>query len=123
MCKCGPWTQGPYLCQALRLLEGFDVKGMGNFSADYVHVVTEALKLAMADRDAYYGDPEFVDVPLSDLLSDAYTEIRRPLIDMQTASHAARPGDVDNMEPLKAEDVFRPGRRRNNDLRGCRPMG
>ena len=109
VCKCGPWTQGPYLCQALRLLEGFDVKGMGNFSADYVHVVTEALKLAMADRDAYYGDPKFVDVPLSDLLSNAYTEIRRPLIDMQTASHTARPGDVDNMEPLKAEGVFRPG--------------
>ena len=107
--KCGPWTQGPYLCQALRLLEGFDLKAMGNCSADYVHVVTEALKLAMADRDAYYGDPEFVDVPLSGLLSDAYTEIRRPLIDMKTASHEARPGDVDNMEPLKADGVFRPG--------------
>jgi gamma-glutamyltranspeptidase/glutathione hydrolase len=107
--KCGTWTQGPYLCQALRLLEGFDLKAMGNTSADYVHAVTEALKLAMADRDAYYGDPEFVDVPLSKLLSDAYTEIRRPLIDMQKASHEARPGDVDNMEPLKASGVFRPG--------------
>ena len=107
--KCGPWTQGPYLCQALRLLEGFDLKAMGNCSADYVHVVTEALKLAMADRDAYYGDPEFVDVPLSKLLSDTYTEIRRPLIDMQKASHEARPGDVDTMEPLKAGGVFRPG--------------
>lgn len=109
VCKCGPWTQGPYLCQALRLLEDYDLKAMGNASADYVHVVTEALKLAMADRDAYYGDPEFVDVPLSGLLSDAYTEIRRPLIDMQKASHEARPGDVHNMEPLKADGVFRPG--------------
>ena len=107
--KCGPWTQGPYLCQALRLLEGFDLKAMGNCSADYVHVVTEALKLAMADRDAYYGDPEFVDVPLPALLSDAYTEIRQPLIDMQKASHEARPGDVDNMKRLKADGVFRPG--------------
>ena len=107
--KCGPWTQGPYLCQALRLLEGFDLKAMGNASADYVHAVTEALKLAMADRDAYYGDPEFVDVPLSGLLSDAYTGIRRPLIDMQKASHEARPGNVDNMEPLKTGGVFRPG--------------
>ena len=107
--KCGPWTQGPYLCQALRLLEGFDLKAMGNCSADYVHAVTEALKLAMADRDAYYGDPEFVDVPLSELLSDPYTEIRRPLIDMQNASHEARPGDVENMQPLKAGGVFRPG--------------
>ena len=109
VCKCGPWTQGPYLCQALRLLEGFDLKAMGNTSADYVHVVTEALKLAMADRDTYYADPEFVDVPLSRLLSDAYTEIRRPLIDMQKASHEARPGDVHNMEPIKADGVFRPG--------------
>ena len=107
--KCGTWTQGPYLCQALRLLEGFDLKAMGNASADYVHAVTESLKLAMADRDAYYGDPEFVDVPLSELLSDAYTEVRRPLIDMQKASLEARPGDVDNMQPLKAGGVFRPG--------------
>jgi gamma-glutamyltranspeptidase/glutathione hydrolase len=107
--KCGPWTQGPYLCQALRLLEGFDLKAMGNCSVDYVHVVTEALKLAMADRDAYYGDPKFVDVPMAALLSDAYTGIRRPLIDMQKASHEARPGDVNNMEPLKADGVFRPG--------------
>lgn len=109
VCKCGPWTQGPYLCQALRLLEGFNLKAMGNFSTDYVHVVTEALKLAMADRDEYYGDPAFVDVPLSTLLSDAYTELRRPLIDMKIASHEARPGDVDTMQPLKADGVFRPG--------------
>ena len=107
--KCGPWTQGPYLCQALRLLEGFDLKGMGHFSADYVHVVTEALKLAMADRDAYYGDPDFVDVPLKELLSDAYTELRRPLIDMNKASQEARPGDPLKMKPLKGVEVFRPG--------------
>ena len=107
--KCGTWTQGPYLCQALRLLEGFDLKGMGHFSADYVHVVTEAIKLAMADRDEHYGDPVFVDVPMQRLLSEAYTEIRRPLIDMQKASLEARPGDPDNMKPLKAGGVFRPG--------------
>lgn len=108
--KCGPWTQGPYLCQALRLLEGFDLKGMGNFSADYVHTVTEAIKLAMADRDEYYGDPTFVDVPLDQLLSDAYTEIRRPLIDMQAANQAARPGDPYTMQPLKqGPNLFRPG--------------
>ena len=82
---------------------------MGHFSADYVHVVTEALKLAMADRDEYYADPEFVDVPIDKLLSDAYTDIRRPLIDMEIASHEARPGDVENMKPLKADGVFRPG--------------
>jgi gamma-glutamyltranspeptidase/glutathione hydrolase len=109
VCKCGPWTQGPYLCQALRLLEGFDLKAMGHLSADYVHVVVEAIKLAMADRDEYYGDPTFVDVPLSALLSDAYTEIRRPLIDPQQASMEARPGDPNAMKALKGPGVFRPG--------------
>ena len=107
--KCGPWTQGPYLCQTLRLLEGFDLKAMGHLSADYVHVVTEALKLAMADRDHFYGDPEFVDVPLEGLLSDGYTEIRRPLIDITKASLEARPGDPDAMQPLVGPGVFTPG--------------
>ena len=107
--KCGPWTQGPYLCQALRLLEGFDLKSMGHLSADYVHVAVEAIKLAMADRDAYYADPGFVDVPLSELLSDVYTEIRRPLIDMEKASLEARPGDPYRMEPLRGTGVFEPG--------------
>lgn len=107
--KCGPWTQGPQLCQALRLLEGFDLQAMEHGSTDYVHVVTEAIKLAMADRDTYYGDPNFVDVPLAALLSDSYTAIRRPLIDMQSASQEARPGDVHNMQPLLADGVFRPG--------------
>lgn len=106
--KCGPWTQGPYLCQALRLLEGFDLKGMGYFSADYVHAVAEAVKLAMADRDEYYGDPNFVEVPLAKLLSDAYTEIRRPLIDMSMASQEARPGDPYSMRPLKGPGTIRP---------------
>ena len=70
----------------------------------------------MADRDAYYGDPEFVDVPMAALLSDAYTEIRQPLIDMQNASHEARPGDVDAMKPLKADGVFRTRSGWNDDL-------
>ncbi|MBN1580454.1 MAG: gamma-glutamyltransferase [Anaerolineae bacterium] len=109
VCKCDTWTQGPYLCQALRLLEGFDLKTMGHLSPDYVHVLTEAIKLAMADRDAYYGDPVFADVPLQALLSDAYTEIRRPLIDMQRASQEARPGDVYNMASLAGPGLFRPG--------------
>jgi gamma-glutamyltranspeptidase/glutathione hydrolase len=107
--KCGPWTQGPFLCQALRLLEGFDLKGMGHLSADYIHVVTEAIKLAMADRDEYYGDPAFVDVPLAALLSDAYNAMRRPLIDLHHASLEARPGDPYARQPLKGVSVFRPG--------------
>ena len=109
VCKCGTWTQGPYLNQALRLLEGFDLKAMGHLSADYIHVVTEALKLAMADRDTYYGDPEFVDVPLDLLLSDAYTAIRRPLIEMGTASLEVRPGDPYTMKPLIEGGLFRTG--------------
>jgi gamma-glutamyltranspeptidase/glutathione hydrolase len=102
--KCGPWTQGPTLCQTLRLLEGFDLRSMGHLSADYIHVLTEALKLSFADRDEYYGDPVFVDVPLGALLSDQYTTIRRPLIDMARASLARRPGDPRQMRPIKGPD-------------------
>jgi gamma-glutamyltranspeptidase/glutathione hydrolase len=78
--KCGPWTQGPWLLQALRLLEGFDLARMGHNSADAIHVTSEAIKLAMADRDVHYGDPRVVEVPLEKLLSKEYAELRRPLI-------------------------------------------
>ena len=107
--KCDTWTQGPYLCQTLRLLEGFDLKKMGHLSADYIHVFTEALKLGLADRDEYYGDPLFEDVPLNALLSDEYTKIRRPLIDMKKASAQIRPGDPINMKPLKGPGKYLPG--------------
>lgn len=107
--KCGTWTQGPFLCQALRLLEGFDIQGMGHLSADYVHVVIEAIKLAMADRDEYYGDPNFVDVPLAALLSDEYTALRQPLINLEQASLAARPGDPYTMQAIKGVGAFQPG--------------
>jgi gamma-glutamyltranspeptidase / glutathione hydrolase len=98
--KCGPWTQGPYLLQSLRLLEGFDLKKMGLGSPDYVHAVAEAMKLALADRDQYYGDPLFTRVPLDALLSRQYASIRRPLLDMRAASLEIRPGDPDHMQPL-----------------------
>lgn len=98
--KCDTWTQGPYLSQSLRLLEGFDLKRMGFLTADYIHVVTEAMKLALADRDEYYGDPLFSAVPLKALLSDEYTKLRRQLIDMNHASRELRPGDPMNMQPL-----------------------
>jgi len=102
--KCGPWTQGPVLCQTLRLLEGFDLKAMGHLSTDYIHVVTEALKLGFADRDEYYGDPLFENVSLKALLSDRYTSVRRPLIDMDNASLQRRPGDPYKMRPAKSQD-------------------
>ncbi len=98
--KCGTWTQGPYLCQTLRLLEDFDLKKMGHLSADYIHVLVEALKLGFADRDYYYGDPLFVDVPMKALLCDRYTQLRRSLIDMTKASVEVRPGDPVNMKAV-----------------------
>ncbi|MDD4755367.1 MAG: gamma-glutamyltransferase [Prolixibacteraceae bacterium] len=98
--KCNTWTQGPVLLQSLRLLEKFDLKSMGFMSPDYVHTVVEAMKLAFADRDKYYGDPQFVQVPLKELLSDEYTSIRYPLIDPVKASKEIRPGDPYNMKAL-----------------------
>ncbi len=92
--KAGPWNQGPVLLQTLRLLEGFDLRSMGAGSADEIHVATEAIKLAYADRDRYYGDPDFVKVPLAMLLSDDYTRSRWALIDMDHASMEQRPGSL-----------------------------
>ena len=109
VCKCDTWTQGPYLCQTLRLLEGFDLKKMGHLSADYIHILAEALKLGFADRDEYYGDPLFADVPMKALLSDQYTKLRRPLIDMTKASTEVRPGDPVKMKALKGGGTYRPG--------------
>jgi gamma-glutamyltranspeptidase/glutathione hydrolase len=99
--KCGPWSQGPVFLQQLKLLEGFDLSAMGHNSADYIHAVIESAKLSFADREAYYGDPEFVDVPLDGLLSDRYAAIRRELIDSTRASMDQRPGDPIAMRPLR----------------------
>jgi len=106
--KAGPLTQGPYLLQTLRLLEGFDLKKMGFNSADYIHTVIEAEKLGLADRDEYYGDPNFAKVPMEQLLSDAYTKMRRELIDPKKASLELRPGDPYNMKPTKAPTITGP---------------
>lgn len=105
VCKCGPWTQGPVLCQNLRLLEGFDLQSMGHLSPQYIHVVTEAMKLGYADRDEYYTDPSFARVPMAELLSDQYTRLRQPLIDLQVASMERRPGNPWTMQALKTETV------------------
>jgi gamma-glutamyltranspeptidase/glutathione hydrolase len=78
--SCGPWSQGPVLPQMLGVLNGIDLRGMGHNSLDYAHVVTEAIKLAFADRERYYGDPRFVKVPIETLLSDDYAEKRRAMI-------------------------------------------
>lgn len=90
--KCGPWSQGPVFLQQLRLLEGFDRKKMEHNSAAYIHTIAEASKLAFADRDAYYGDPNFDAIPLDRLLSKEYADKRRALIDAEAASTEHRPG-------------------------------
>ncbi len=82
---CGPWSQGPTLPMALNILKGFDLKRMGHNSPDYVHVVTEALKLAFADRHHHFGDPKFVKVPIAGLISDKYAAWRRSLISVEKA--------------------------------------
>jgi gamma-glutamyltranspeptidase/glutathione hydrolase len=77
---CGPWCQGPVLLQMLALLEGIDLKALGHNTPAYAHVVTEAMKLAFADRERYYGDPRMVRVPMDTLLSRAYNAERRRMI-------------------------------------------
>ena len=92
--KAGFWNQGPVLLQTLRLLEGFDLARMGAGSADAIHTIVESVKLAYADRDRYYGDPDFVSVPGETLLSAPYAAARRKLIDPRRASLDTRPGSV-----------------------------
>ena len=96
--KCPSWTQGPVFLQQLAILQGYDLRGFGHNSADYLHTLTESAKLAFADREAYYGDPKFDDVPMDVLLSDSYSAGRRELIG-QRASVDMRPGDVGNGVP------------------------
>jgi gamma-glutamyltranspeptidase/glutathione hydrolase len=98
VCKTGPWGQGPVLLQQLRLLEGFDLEGMGLGSAAYIHTVTECAKLAFADREAWYGDPAAVDVPLDGLLDPAYAAARRALVGDE-ASLELRPGSPAGRTP------------------------
>ena len=96
--KTGPWGQGPVFLQQLALLEGFDVAEMEHGSAELVHTVVECAKLAFADREAWYGDPAFVDVPLDLLLSKEYAAERRALID-DSASAELRAGGEDPRLP------------------------
>ena len=95
VCQAGPWTQGPVVLQQLALLKGFDLAGMDPTSPDFIHLQVECLKLAYADRESFYGDPDFVDVPMTTLLSDAYNADRRKLIDPARANLEQRPGKVD----------------------------
>lgn len=97
--KVGPWTQGPALLEALNILEGFDLNSMGHNSPRYIHTVTSALALAFADRDTFYGDPDFIHVSLKQLLSKKYADCRRKLITAFALSEAP-PGDPERLAAI-----------------------
>ncbi len=108
--KPGFWSQGPAMIEALNILEGFELKQMGWNSADYLHTMVEAMKLAYADRDTYYGDPKFVQVPTERLLSKEYAAERRKQIG-GLASLEFRPGNIGDRRPRhpsEAESVHIP---------------
>ena len=96
--KCGVWSQGPNLLQQLAMLKGVDLAAMGPQSADFVHTIVEAAKLALADRDAWYGDPDFTDIPATALLSEEYAAQRRAQIG-KSASLELRPGAPGGRQP------------------------
>ncbi|NKL04775.1 gamma-glutamyltransferase family protein [Rhizobium leguminosarum] len=95
--KIGPWGQGPVFLQTLSILKGFDLAAMDPAGADFVHTVVEAMKLAFADREVYYGDPDFSEIPVTHLLSEAYAAERRKLVGAD-ASFDLRPGIVPGFE-------------------------
>ena len=97
--KAGPWTQGPVFLQQLALLRGFDLDALDPNDPELVHLVTECAKLAFADREAWYGDPEFTDVPVDVLLSAAYNDARRKLVGDLAETGDLRPGSPDGKEP------------------------
>ena len=97
--KTKAWSQGPVLLQALAILKGIDLAAMDPNGTEFVHTVIEAMKLAYADREAYYGDPDFSNIPMDVLLSDVYNDERRKLITSQ-ASNEQRPGRVSGFEAL-----------------------
>ncbi|BDC51857.1 gamma-glutamyltranspeptidase [Bryobacterales bacterium F-183] len=92
------WSQGPSMLQALNILEGYDLKGVGYNTPEYLHTLTETLKLAYADRDTYYGDPKFAKIPMEKLLSKEYAAERRKLIGQQ-ASMSFTPGALGGQHP------------------------
>ncbi len=98
--KCGVWSQGPFLLQTLEMLEPYDLTKWTRHSPEYIHTITEAMKLCFADRDAYLGDPEFVEVPIGPMLSSNYLEMRRGLIDPQRASQDQIAGDPRTPAPI-----------------------
>ncbi|HET7418895.1 MAG TPA: gamma-glutamyltransferase family protein [Candidatus Dormibacteraeota bacterium] len=136
--KCGPWSQGPVFLQQLRLLEGFDLETAGFLSAEHIHLVTECAKLAFADREAWYADPDFAEVPVRELVSREYAGRRRGLVG-DRASFELRPGSPGGKAPrlpgrevqeLHARHAAMPGDTvhvavadRHGNLVACTPSG
>ena len=118
--KTGPWGQGPVVLQALALLSGFEISAMDPNGAEFVHTVTEAMKLAFADRDVFYGDPDFADIPMSTLLSPVYNDERRKLI-ADRASDRLRPGSLDNADERLAILMSLAGSDMPSELGGGEP--
>lgn len=97
--SCGPWCQGPVLLQMLSMLNTSDLKAIGHNSKEYVHLLTEVMDLCFADRERYYGDPRFVDVPMQTLLSDTYAARRLQQIDKNRAFGEMAPyGEIEGFE-------------------------
>ena len=111
VCKTGPWGQGPVFAQTLAILKHTGIATMDPVGEEFVHTVIEAMKLAYADREVYYGDPDFADVPMEALLSDAYNRDRAKLIGEQ-ASHDLRPGTVPGYETQVAQTMEMLSRRK-----------
>ena len=111
--KPGAWSQGPVFLQQLALLDGMGLEDMDPLGADFIHTVTEAAKLAYADREAFYGDPNFVDVPIKTLLSSEYNAERRKLVDPELASLQLLPGMIEGFGNRigegRSERSFGPG--------------
>ena len=80
VCKPGVWSQGPVMLQQLALLKGFELDGLDPAGPEFIHLQVECAKLAFADREKFYGDPNFTEIPIATLLSDAYNDERRKLI-------------------------------------------
>ncbi len=103
--KCGPWSQGPLFLQQLAMLKEIDIAGMDPLGPEFAHTVVETAKLAFADREAWYGDPDFVTVPLQALLSDEYAAARRALVG-ERASFELRPGSPGGLAPKLAQAIL-----------------
>ena len=123
---CGPWCQGPVLAETLQMLEEDDLRSLGHNSADYLHLVDQALTLSFSDRHHFYGDPDFVDVPIEGLLSKGYTRDRRAAIEMSRAfPEMPQPGapweyqGAPSLRPTKAPEAMAAGERQDDTSYTC----